>query len=78
MFSWIVHAAKLYIKPDDEEKGWSSNTFYQIASKQWSHSRIERMRFSQPWDSVNYLNYFKVYSNKTNRDLPWLQLLLGN
>jgi len=67
---------KLFVKPDDAARGWFSDTFYHIASKQWSHSRIEKVRFSQPWDSVNYIDYFKVYNKSTS--LPWLLLLLGS
>jgi hypothetical protein len=54
---------ELFVKPDDAERGWFSDEFYSVASRQWSHSRIEKVRFTQPWDSVNYLNYFRVYTN---------------
>lgn len=50
----------LYVKPDDREKGWFSDQFYQVASRKWSHSRIEKIRFSQPWDSVCYIDYIKI------------------
>lgn len=60
---------ELFVKPDDAEKGWFSNEFYKVASKQWSHSSIEKVRFSQPWDSVNYLNYFNVYTKSNKGDL---------
>ena len=43
---------KLFVKLDNE--------FYLVASREWSHSAIERIRFDQPWDSVCYVDYITI------------------
>jgi hypothetical protein len=53
---------ELYVKPDDHEKGWFSDQFFKVASQKWSHSKVEKIRFKQPWDSVVYIDYVKVGS----------------
>ncbi len=51
---------QLFMKPDDLEKEWYSEEFQFIASTNWSHSQITKIRFDQPWDSVNYVDYIKI------------------
>lgn len=50
----------LYIKPDDSAKGWFSNEFINVTSKDWSYAEITKIRFHQTWDSVNYFDYIKI------------------
>ena len=51
---------ELYVKPDDSAKGWFSNDFVKIVSKDWSYDRITKIVFRQHWDSVNYFDYIKI------------------
>ena len=53
--------AELFVKPDDLERGWYSDEYYKVAQADWSHSTITTIRFRQPWDSVCYIDYIKIY-----------------
>ncbi|MFA6175041.1 MAG: chitobiase/beta-hexosaminidase C-terminal domain-containing protein [Phycisphaerae bacterium] len=53
---------ELYMKPDDAGKGWFSDNFSFIAFANWSHSKISKIKFTQPWDSVNYMDYITIKS----------------
>ncbi|HML73184.1 MAG TPA: DNRLRE domain-containing protein [Anaerohalosphaeraceae bacterium] len=53
---------ELHMKPDDAEKGWFSGNFSFIASANWSHSKISKIKFTQPWDSVNCIDYITIKS----------------
>jgi hypothetical protein len=52
--------AQLYVKPDDATKGWFSDSFSFVASASYSHSRIIKIEFQQPWDSVDYVDYITI------------------
>ena len=54
------NGGELYVKPDDSARGWFSNEFVKVASKDWSYTRITKIRFFQTWDSVNYFDYIKI------------------
>jgi len=57
----------LYIKPDDPDRGWDSDKFVKIATKDMTaHSEITKIRFIQPWDSTNYIDYIRITSVKQN------------
>ena len=64
---WVVAKAiikpsggVLYIKPDDSVKGWFSNDFVKVLSKEWSYAKISKIRLFQTWDSVSYYDYIKI------------------
>ena len=52
---------QLYVKPDDEAHGWYSDEFYLIATLDWQHTTLEEIAFEQPWDSVCYVDYVRIY-----------------
>ena len=60
-FVMTATGGQLFMKPDDLAKGWHSDEFQFIASTSWSHSQITKIRFSQPWDSVNYIDYISIH-----------------
>jgi hypothetical protein len=69
---WVItrivlnsNGGKLYMKPDDREKGWLADDFILIYSADWTHSKITKVRFSQPWDSVNYIDYIRIFREVT-------------
>ena len=61
---------ELYVKPDDAERGWFSDQYYLVASKDWSHSRIDKIKFHQTWDSVNYIDYITITKELTDSESP--------
>ena len=52
---------QLYVKPDDEARGWYGDEFYLIASTDWQHTTLTKIGFEQPWDSVCYVDYVRIY-----------------
>ncbi|MCK4797404.1 MAG: LamG domain-containing protein, partial [Spirochaetes bacterium] len=59
------NGGELYLKPDDSARGWFSNDFVKVASKDWSYNRITKIVFRQHWDSVNYFDYIKITKEYT-------------
>ncbi|MBL7215044.1 MAG: C10 family peptidase [Phycisphaerae bacterium] len=59
----------LYMKPDDLAKAWYSDQFSFITSSNWDHSEVTKIKFSQPWDSVNCIDYIKISSIDTQEGL---------
>jgi len=51
---------ELFVKPDDAANGWFDTQFYSVASTNWSHSSVETINFSQPWDSVCYVDSISI------------------
>lgn len=53
---------ELYMRPDADDKvnGWYSEDFTFVTSTAWSHSQITKIRFDQPWDSANSIDYIKI------------------
>lgn len=51
---------QLHMKPDDSTRGWYSEQFSFIKSASWSHTKITKIRFEQPWDSINYVDYISI------------------
>ncbi|MEO9321553.1 MAG: hypothetical protein ABI361_12880 [Nitrososphaera sp.] len=73
--------ATLYVKPDDAARGWYSNHFVQIATLEIKHSVLTGIKFQQPWDSINYIDYLRIYRsplNDTSTQAPPLQDVISN
>ena len=54
-------SGELYVRLDDDAQGDVSNSFTRVAWATWSHSSIEKIKFAQPGDSANYIDYVRVY-----------------
>ncbi len=61
---------ELFVKPDDAANGWFDDQFYPVASAYWSHSQIDAIGFSQPWDAECDINYINVTSVPGSYTIP--------
>jgi hypothetical protein len=64
---------QLFVKPDDAAKSWFSTDFYPIVTTNWSHSSVEKIRFSQPWDAVCDFDYITIQASSPVNKLAAVQ-----